>query len=341
MVVVGILVLLAGVLSCSGCGGGSGPLPRHGLVFAHGASVTAEYDDALVEAGSGGGGLYLWRPRRRLERLASAALLRDQPDWSPNGKLVAFTSTLCNDDPECTAFPEVFVARSDGSDQRRLTFPGGADELRSTDPSWSPDSRRIAFATQFLPDFDSRLGIVSVTGGKIAWLRVSGWQPAWGKPGIAYLVQRRIRVPSDTDGYEYILAYTAIRLVNPSKRRSTTFASPPTGYHFESIAWSSRGELAAVDTGGSSSHRPTQLVATYSATGRRLSQFGVPEALRTCGLTWTPEGADLLLTVFPARDARKRIGRAYPQLYTVDPSGEHWRRLSLGLGLTSCHVSWR
>jgi len=47
---------------------------------------------------------------------------RLRPAWSPDGKRIAFTS---GDD-------DLFVARADGSDRRRIAY-------RGNEPAWSPD----------------------------------------------------------------------------------------------------------------------------------------------------------------------------------------------------------
>lgn len=56
------------------------------------------------------------------------------PDWSPDGRQIAFTSKR-------DGHAEVYVANRDGSAQRRLTH-GTAH--RSHNPSWSRDGRSLA-----------------------------------------------------------------------------------------------------------------------------------------------------------------------------------------------------
>jgi TolB protein len=54
------------------------------------------------------------------------------PDWSPDGKLIAFAS-------DRTGEPEVYVMDPDGDNVRQLTTGGGLS------PRWSHDGARIAF----------------------------------------------------------------------------------------------------------------------------------------------------------------------------------------------------
>jgi dipeptidyl aminopeptidase/acylaminoacyl peptidase len=62
----------------------------------------------------------------------------DEPAWSPDGRWIAFSRI----DPTLKT-RDVWIARSDGADVRRLT--NGAASERS--PAWSPDGTRIAFVT--------------------------------------------------------------------------------------------------------------------------------------------------------------------------------------------------
>lgn len=63
-----------------------------------------------------------------------------RPAWSPDGEWVAFMRT--EDDGEAFTAADLFAARADGSTVVRLTDT--ADRLEMN-PSWSPDSGRIAF----------------------------------------------------------------------------------------------------------------------------------------------------------------------------------------------------
>ena len=75
--------------------------------------------------------------QRRLTRHKGGDLT---PAWSPDGRLIAFTSTRGG------GF-DIYVMNADGSEQRRLTNLSERG-LGAVEPSWSPDGKRIVFRTR-------------------------------------------------------------------------------------------------------------------------------------------------------------------------------------------------
>ncbi len=72
----------------------------------------------------------------------------DSPVFSPSGSMIAFASyrdrsgQTCSEDA-CSYNHEIYVMRSDGSRQTRLTHSPGEDES----PTWTPDGRAIVFSS--------------------------------------------------------------------------------------------------------------------------------------------------------------------------------------------------
>jgi Tol biopolymer transport system component len=72
----------------------------------------------------------------------SPGYIDDDPDWSPDGTRILFTSHGVND-PHGNAFTaEIYTINADGSGLTQLTF--NAEEERG--PDWSPDGSRIVYA---------------------------------------------------------------------------------------------------------------------------------------------------------------------------------------------------
>jgi len=70
------------------------------------------------------------------------AAVDDDPDWSPKGGRIAFTSHAATDDHNNAVTAEIYVTDPDGKGKPvRLT--DNAEEERA--PSWSPDGRRIVY----------------------------------------------------------------------------------------------------------------------------------------------------------------------------------------------------
>ena len=103
-----------------------------------------------------------------------------QPQASPDGKRVAFT--VRSWDPEANKVTtNLWLAPLDGSAPRRLTFAIGQAE---TSPTWSPDSRTLAFVTG--RSGSRQVWTISIDGGEarpLTSLPIDVDNPKWSPDG--------------------------------------------------------------------------------------------------------------------------------------------------------------
>jgi hypothetical protein len=88
-----------------------------------------------------------------LQQLTVSPGLDIDPDWSPDGKNIAFAS-----DREEEAGFQIYVMNADGSDQKRL---GQVQPGENSHPSWSPDGSQIAFQSKRDTNLNPRMTILT------------------------------------------------------------------------------------------------------------------------------------------------------------------------------------
>src|SRR6266516_1741481 len=108
------------------------------------------------------------------------AAIDDDPDWSPDGHKIVFTSHAVTDNPVNSATAEIYVIDANGTGTpTRLT--NNTEEERA--PAWSPDGKRIVFSCRRGgPDFEicvmnaDGTGQVQLTDNDVPDL-TSSWSP--------------------------------------------------------------------------------------------------------------------------------------------------------------------
>jgi Tol biopolymer transport system component len=141
-------------------------------------------------------------------------LARDAGDaaWSPDGRRIAFSSVRDRNGKTCydqgNYHGELYVMDADGTNPVRLTHNRGDDRS----PSWSPDGRRIAFASdRNYPDGrDPEIYSIRPDGSCLTWLTngsPGSSEPAWrntpgtsSDPGGCRATRRRPLVRVDLRG---------------------------------------------------------------------------------------------------------------------------------------------
>ena len=119
-----------------------------------------------------------------LQRLTNNLTEDQQPSWAPNGKRIAFSARREGHfENELGITYEIYVMDADGKNQQRLT------ENRNNDwnPSWSPDSKRIAFMSDREGDVVNwDIYVIDANGGnqqRLTENRVYDSSPSWSPDG--------------------------------------------------------------------------------------------------------------------------------------------------------------
>jgi dipeptidyl aminopeptidase/acylaminoacyl peptidase len=185
--------------------------------------------------------------------------------WAPNGRKIAYSGGARDDE---NTNGDIWVINADGTGHVRVSGrPGYTNEF----PSWSPDSRRIAYAsTQAVRADDHSLWIVNADGSRRRRLSPAGRHSSWSPNGHRIVFAR-----AGADGRRRLW------LVSPNGKRRHRLSAVVA----EFPAWSPDGRRIAyaavsggigfIDTRG----RPQKRIATA------LGQVGWP--------TWRPAASRL------------------------------------------------
>jgi TolB protein len=180
------------------------------------------------------------------------------PRWSPNGKLIVFVGLNGG----------INVMRPDGSHRRLIARGGFADD----GPTWSPDSKRIAFAQQETAS-RWRLYVVRADGSglrPVTSRRVSAANPSWSPNG------RRI-------AFAQQLVRWQIFTVNLKGKARTRVSNGRANDSFP--VWSPNGRrLAFVRQEGNAT-----AVYTVGANGRGVRRVS-PRSMIAVQPAWSPSG---------------------------------------------------
>ena len=212
----------------------------------------------LLPLGCGGGSL------SGQEQVTFATVDTD-PDWSPDGRLIAFASSRNSGG--------IYVIHSDGSGLRRV-FRGPASNV-----DWSPDGRQIAFQ-------DRAIYVLGSNGGRPQRvLRGNGFSlPAWSPNGRELAV---VRDEPDLSTVIYVARLDGKkirRLLRPKPTRSDPQWSSVAASETEP-AWSPDGRRIAFQAGDG------HIVVVSLADGRRHELATGYEP------AWSPDGSHIAFSV--------------------------------------------
>ena len=243
----------------AGCGGGAkGPVE---IAFVS----TRDGDYAVFGMRAGGKGEHRLTKKKGDPATAEGLFFQVGPAWSPDGRLIAFSSRR-------EGKGHIYVMNADGTGTRRITS-GRQDDL---DPSWSPDGRRIVFARE------GALFVVSARGGKATRLgRDPGnaTDPAWSPDGT--LIAHSYRQPGSA-----IREMWLIRPDGTGRRQLTTLKAVSVA-----PAWSPDGSRIAFATDADGSYD----ISTIGVDGKvpRNETTGPADDFEPA---WSPDGRTIVFS---------------------------------------------
>ncbi len=248
-----------------------------------------------------------------IKRLTNNSFAEYDPEWSPDGKKIAFARSRGPEDTSEPFYPidaDIYIMDADGSNVVRLTDGGN-----NYHPVWSPDGHRIAYAG--LENGDNRIRVIGTDGPPttpviVGWSRGWNTDPTWSPDG------QWIIFASDWFAYDFATLLFRVRAdgselptlffpvdVNASTLTDAYYLQPswsPNGSRvafaecdYFYICWGP-GRVAVVEKDGSG-HRT--LVQT--------SNIG--------GTTWSPDGA------YIAYSSQTCMQCSPPSIYYVSADG--------------------
>ncbi|MCK6624217.1 MAG: hypothetical protein L6R45_03455 [Anaerolineae bacterium] len=187
------------------------------------------------------------------------------PDWSPDGKLIAWSSTRDGN-------REIYVMQRDGSGVRRLTNEAGDDTM----PDWSPDGTMLAFTSE--RDGNEEIYVMNAAGSNLRRLTNSPADETmadWSPDGSRLLFR------SDQAGNRDIF------VMNADGSNVISLTTDPA--HDSRPRWSPDGTLI-VWTSERDGNREIYLMNSDGSEVRRLTDNPADDD----GPVWSPDGQTLL-----------------------------------------------
>ncbi len=232
-----------------------------------------------------------------VRRLTNTQMGDDGPVWSPDGRLIAFTSNRDGNS-------EIYVMNADGTNQRNLTNTNRSVE---SDPSWSPDGRLIAFLSTREGDRGREIYVMRADGTEQHRLTSGAtayWGLKWSPDG------RSIAFVSYRD--ENYSGNTQIYVINADGTNWRNLTRYPAENGMP--AWSPDGRFIAF-VSNRDGNNEIYVMNADGTNPRRLANTPSSETFPT----WSPDGR--LIAFSSDRDGN-------PEIYVMNADGTNPRNLT-------------
>lgn len=240
------------------------------------------------------------------------------PDWSPDGRKIAFQSYRDGD-----IKPSIYAMDADGSNVQRLTNEKYYDGA----PAWSPDGKKIAYTSIRMGK--TRIYMMNADGSdlkRVTQHEGEDYYPAWSPDG-----ERLAFVSNISNREETWDIYTM--KIDGSDVRRLTHATEERRYN-AGPDWSPDGRKIVFD----SNRDGNDEIYVMDADGTNLQRLTQHERVDSRP-NWSPDGKKI--TFNSDRDVRAGddILKGEFEIYIMDSDGSNIRRLTYNLN-TDGHPCW-
>lgn len=115
--------------------------------------------------------------KKAVTQITSGDFDDSEPAWSPDGKLIAFTSNRSQPDPDATRDSNIWVVAADNTDKGAHLTQITTNPAPDSEPAWSPDGKWITYVTELDPHLfyysTEHLAVIPSTGGEAKVLTLS------------------------------------------------------------------------------------------------------------------------------------------------------------------------